>query len=101
MDIHCNNEREITAIDIKLRSFNSTLSGHQLTATISAAFFKTTLLTDAGGVLNISLNAQRSDVVDITIDLRESKKEIHLTFEDIAHFMSAFQEALDSTHLGF
>lgn len=99
IDTHFDDKRNITAIDIKLKLFEEgdkkPLSGHELVATISAAFFKTTLLTDAGKALNIVPNPDRHDIVDLSISLREND----LAFEDIAKFATALQNALDDTSL--
>ena len=99
IDIHCNDHRMITAIEIKLKSFTEedgeALSGHPLIATVSAAFFKTTLLTDVGKSLKTVLNPKRSNVVNLIVTL----KETHLSFEDVARFTEALQKALDETSL--
>ena len=100
IDVHFNDQRKITAIDIKLKSFTTeenreALSGHPLIATVSAAFFKTTLLTDVGKSLKTILNPKRDNVVNLVINLKES----NLTFEDVARFTNALQQALDETSL--
>ena len=99
IDIHCNDQRTITAIEIKLKSFTEedgeALSGHPLIATVSAAFFKTTLLTDVGKSLKTVLNPKRSNVVNLIVTLKETQ----LSFEDVARFTEALQTALDETSL--
>ncbi|MBQ5812058.1 hypothetical protein IIW29_00570 [Candidatus Saccharibacteria bacterium] len=89
----------ITAIEIKLKSFTEedgeALSGHPLIATVSAAFFKTTLLTDVGKSLKTVLNPKRSNVVNLIVTLKETQ----LSFEDVARFTEALQKALDETSL--
>ncbi|MBO4276474.1 hypothetical protein J5868_02120 [Candidatus Saccharibacteria bacterium] len=100
VEYHCNDQRRISAIEIKLKSFNQNekdkvLSGHYLVATISAAFFKTTLLTDSGKSLRTTPNPKRSNIADLFIDLKENS----LTFTDVARFLDAFQKALDETNL--
>ena len=99
IDIHCNDQRTITAIEIKLKSFTEedgeALSGHPLIATVSAAFFKTTLLTDVGKSLKTVLNPKRSNVVNLIVTLKETQ----LSFEDVARFTEALQKALDETSL--
>ena len=101
VDTHYNDQRAITAIDIKLKFFQSNgekpLTGHPLAATISAAFFKTTLLTDAGKSLSIEPNPKRPNIIDLVISFREN----NLTFLDVAKFVDAFQRALDDTNIVF
>jgi hypothetical protein len=102
LDLYYSDQREITAVELKLKSFTDekggeALSGHLLNGTVSAAFFKTTLLTDAGQNLRITPDPDRGHVIDLKINL--SKRD--LTLEDITRFVNAFQEALDNTSLGF
>ena len=101
VDTHCNDQRTITAVDIKLKFFRKngekTLIGHPLAATISAAFFKTTLLTDVGKALSIEPNPNRTEIIDLVISFREN----NLTFLDIAKFIDALQQALDDTNITF
>ena len=99
LDIHCNDRRVITAIEIKLKSFkddHDALSGQSLVATISVAFFKTTLLTDVGKSLEIKMNPKRKNIVDLMINL---EKENDLTLEDVARFSDALQKAIDETKI--
>lgn len=100
VDIHCDDKRKITAVEVKLKSFKNgkTLSGHPLLATVSTAFFKTTLLTDEGQYLKTALDPKRNNIVDLIIPLKQSND---LTLADIANFLDAFQKALDETNLGF
>ena len=101
VEYHLNDKRNISAIEVKLKSFKTidsedkVLSGHYLAATISAAFFKTTLLTDVGKSLRTIPNPNRSNVIDLFIDLKENS----LTYNDVARFLDAFQKALDETNL--
>ena len=97
-NIHYNDARTITAIEIKLKSFNngSALTGHPLVATVSTAFFKTTLLTDVGESLKTTINPNRKNVVDLVVTL---KKDNDLTALDVANFINALQRALDETSL--
>ena len=100
IDTHFNDKRGISALEIKLKSLGNgspKITGHPLVATISAAFFKTTLLTDVGQSLSIEVNPKRSDIVDLTINMRDSD----LTFGDIAKFIEALQKALDETNINF
>ena len=100
VDIHCNDEREITAVEIKVKSFTEkereALSRNLLAATVSAAFFKTTLLADVGKSLKTILDPKRDNVLDLFISLEESSG---LTYRDIANFADALQKALDETSL--
>ena len=97
IDIHCDDDRKITAIEIKLKYVNkedeSVLSGQTLVATVSAAFFKTTLLVDVGKSLKIT-PGKRDDIVNLTVRI-----DGDLKFEDVARFSEALQNALDETKL--
>ena len=103
-DIHCDDERKVTAIDIKLKSIPGTdgiaLFGHQLSATISGAFFKTTIFNDVSKSLGFNRNTDRNDIIDLTISINRDDP-VQLSFQDVANFLKAFQEALDTTDLGF
>ncbi|MBQ9485053.1 hypothetical protein IJU85_03060 [Candidatus Saccharibacteria bacterium] len=100
VEYRCDDQREINALQIKLKSFKSkdednVLTGHYLAATISSAFFKTTLLTDEGKSLKTIPNPKRNNIVDLVIDLKDNK----LSFKDVALFLDAFQKAIDETNL--
>ena len=100
VEYHCNDQRKISALQVKLKFFKSDkedkiLTGHYLAATVSAAFFKTTLLTDEGKSLRTIPNSKRGNIVDLFLDFKENK----LTYTDIAKFLDAFQKALDETNL--
>lgn len=99
VNIHCNDRRKITAVEVKLKSFKEeskpALSGHPLVATVSAAFYNTTLLTDVGKQLITELNPKRTDIVNLTVRL----KETDLAFEDVSKFVEYLQKSLDNTHL--
>ncbi len=100
INIHCDDKRQITAVELKLKSISTEenenlLVGHALVATISAAFFKTTLLADAGKSLETVLNPKRQNIVNLTINIDNE----NLTFVDVGRFAGAFQEALDETKL--
>lgn len=101
VDTHYNDQRVITEVDIKLKFFRSngekTLTGHPLAATISAAFFKTTILTDEGKSVSIIPNPKRPDIINLVISFRENI----LSFSDIAKFIDALQQALDDTSITF
>lgn len=99
-ETHYNDKRKITAIEVKLKYFKNgnqdTVTDHSLVTTVSAAFYKTTLLTDSGRSLNTSINPNRSDIVNLVIFL---KKDNDLTFVDVGRFLDALQKALDETPL--
>lgn len=103
-DIHCDDERKITAIDIKLKSIRGAddiiLLGHQFSATVSGAFFKTTLFNDVSKSLNLNRDTERDDIIDLTISINRDDP-VQLSFQDVANFLEAFQKALDTTDLGF
>ena len=98
VDINCNDQRRITRVEVKVKSSESgdKLSGHPLVATVSAAFYKTTLLADSGTSLQTALNTKRKNVVDLSVTL---KKDNELTFLDVAKFIEALQVALNTTSL--
>ena len=98
VDIHLDDERNITAVEMKLKSLEDNkpeLSGHPLIATVSAAFYKTTLLTDFGKSLTTELNPNRSNIINLTVSLKENT----MTYEDVGKFVDYFQKALDETKL--
>lgn len=101
VNIHCNDDRNITKVELKLKSLTTeenqqnTMVGHILVATVSAAFFKTTLLTDAGRSLETALNPKRQNIVNLTINITND----NLTLADVGRFTDAFQTALDETNL--
>lgn len=101
VNIHCSDDRNITKVEIKLKSFSDTeesenkLVGHTLLATTSAAFYKTTLLADAGKSLETKLNPNRQSIVNLTINITDG----NLTLADVGRFADAFQAALDETKL--
>lgn len=99
VNIHCNDRRKITAVEVKLKSFKEedkpALSGHPLVATVSAAFYKTTLLTDVGKQLITKLNPKRADIIDLIVYLKENS----ITFEDVSKFVEYLQKSLDETNL--
>lgn len=101
-EVCCNDRRAITAIVIKLKFFREEgkqdLYDHALVATVSAAFYRTTLLTDVGESLTTSLNPKRGDIINLKIAIKESAE---LVFADVGNFMVAFQRALDETNLQF
>lgn len=99
VELHCNDQSKVTAIEIKLKSFDTNkedkiLSGHYLAATVSVAFLKTTLLTDSGKSFNMEPNTKRNNVVNLFINLKE-----YLTFTNVANFLNTFQKTLNETNL--
>ena len=94
-DIYYDDNRKITAIEVKLKSFSTnnkpTLVGHQLYATASFAFYQTTLLADVGKDIKTIPCPERNNVVDLVITIKES----NLTASDVARFTDALQRALD------
>ena len=101
LDVYYSDQKEITAIEMKLKSFDDekggALSGHPLNATVSAAFFNTTLLDDAGTNFRLTPDPERGHVIDLKVNF--FKKDLTLT--DVNRFIEAFQNALDNTSLGF
>ena len=98
LNVHYNDTRSITALEIKLKSFENggVLTGQALATTVSMALSQTTLLQDTGKSLKIVLNPKRNNVVDLIITM---KKNNTLTAHDIANFMDHFQKAIDETKL--
>lgn len=102
LDVYYSDQREITAIEMKLKSLENAeggkaLSGHPLNATVSAAFFYTTLLDDAGTNFRLTPDPERGHVIDLKVNF--FKRD--LTLNDVNRFIEAFQKALDTTELGF
>ena len=99
VDIHCDDNREITAVEIKVKSTDDKgkpdLTGHPLVATVSAAFYKTTLLADVGESLMTKINKDRPEIVDLIVNLKENE----ITYVDVAKFVEYLQKALDETQL--
>ena len=97
IEVNCNDKRKVTSISLKLKRFKngSELNEHQLVATVSAAFYKTTLLADAGKALKTALNPKRSDIINLIITFKDN----NLAPQDISNFINAFQNALDETSL--
>ena len=99
VNVHYNDQRRITRVELKLKSLSSEGEtekvGHLLLATVSTAFFKTTLLADAGKSLETALNPKRQNIVNLTINITNED----LTLADVGRFTGAFQEALDETQL--
>ncbi len=96
VEIRNDDNQRITRIGAKLKSIDGLL-GHPLLATIAAAFFKTTLLTDSGDTLQIIPNPDRKDIVDIFVTIKSQG----LTYIDVANFLGAFQKALQETTIQF
>ncbi|MBO4812927.1 hypothetical protein J5491_02140 [Candidatus Saccharibacteria bacterium] len=95
VEVHCDDKRNITAITVKVKYFKEKLEPHEFVAVVSAAFYKTTLLSDAGKSLKTQLNPKRHDVIDLIVTL----KRTDMTQVDVGKFLEAFQEALDETKL--
>lgn len=96
VDVNCNDARKITSLELKLKFIETEtdkLNSHIFTAQISMAFFKTTLLEDAGKCLKIIANPKRPCIINMVIDLEKD----NLTCHDVANFLEAFQKALDET----
>ena len=96
LDIHFNDERKITAIDVKLKAVPEEKANedrHNLVARVSAAFFATTLFTNDGASLKTTPNPKRNDNVDLFISMKEN----NLSFDDVAKFISYFQKELDNS----
>ena len=98
VDIHFDDQRKMTAIEIKVKSVSKEdmLSGHPLVSTTSAAFYETTLLADVGEHLETAINPNRNNVVNLKVVLKDDND---LTYEDVGNFLNSFQSALDQTSL--
>lgn len=98
-ETHYNDERKITAIEVKVKSVaeegKESLVGNSLWGTVSDAFYKTTLLSDVGTSLRTVPNQNRKDIVDLIVDIKDDT----LSRNDVANFVNAFQKALDETSL--
>ena len=96
VNIHCDDIRNITALEIKLKSCpeEAVNVDHQhLVARISAAFHSLRLFAEYGKTLKTEMNPKRTDVVNLNVTFWENR----LTFKDITGFIDAFQEALDNS----
>ena len=99
IDVHCSDDKKITALELKIKNIaeegKPLLDEQYLLATVSAAFYKTTLLADVGKSFRTITNSRRRNIVDIIIVLKKNNFSIN----DVANVVHAFQEALDSTSL--
>ena len=95
IEVHLDDQRRITALEIKIKSEKDSVTGNSLLATVSTAFYETTLLVDEGRSLKTILDKKRKNVVDLIIDLEGSNIEL----EDVANFIKAFEKAIDKTEL--
>ena len=100
VNVHYDDRRNITALEVKLKSLKDSgdekaLLKESLNATVFAAFFKTTFLAAEGKSLTIKANPKRGNVVDLRIALKENS----LRLQDIINFIEAFQTELDTTSL--
>ena len=94
LNVHCDDNRRVTALEIKLKSIPEEVeneNSQHLVARVSAAFFATTLLADAGKSLRTTLNPKRRNVVNLHVVFREN----NLSFDDVTKFINAFQCELD------
>lgn len=98
VEIHCNDQRMVTSMEIKLKSINpdgQENNDPMLITTASAAFSRTTLYEDVGKSIKIEKDKKRNNIVDIFIDLDENSLSTH----DISNFLDAFQRELDNFQL--
>lgn len=98
VNVHYNDARNITALEIKLKSLEKSgvLIGQALVTTVSMALSQTTLLQDTGKNLKIVIDPKRNNIVDLIITM---KKNNTLTAHDVANFQDHFQKAIDETKL--
>ncbi len=95
VEVYCDDKRNITAVAVKVKHFGEKIEPHAFVATVSAAFYRTTLLSDVGKSLKTELNPKRHDVVDLIVTLKKNSiKQV-----DVGNFLEAFQNALDETNL--
>ena len=95
INVHCDDERKITALDIKLKSCPEeavNASNQHLIARVSAAFYSLRLFAECGKNIKMELNPKRQDIVNLHVTFWENK----LLFRDVATFIDSFQEALDN-----
>ena len=94
IDVHCDDERKITALEIKLKSCPEeavNASNQHLIARVSAAFCSLRLFAEHGKNIKMEINPKRPDILNLDIIFWENKLE----FKDVARFIEAFQKALD------
>ena len=94
-DVNCDDEENITAIEVKIKvvSKDESLMRHLVTHVYNA-FSNTTLLDDVGDGIEIQRNNERKDIVDLKVKLK--KDDINtMTDEDAARFITALRKALN------
>ena len=99
-ETHYNDQRKITAIEVKVKSIaekeGENLTNNSLWATVSDAFYETTLLLDVGTSLRTVPNKNRKNIVNLIVDIDDDNA---LKRNDVSNFIDAFQKALDNTNL--
>ena len=93
--VNLDDDSNITSIELKFKHIKT---GHEecqlqypLLTTISMAFCKPTLLKDVGKAFKLAINPRRKDIVNMTINLKQSQ----LSNVDVGKFIAYFQEVLD------
>ena len=95
INVHCDDERKITALEIKLKSCPEeavNANNQHLIARVSAAFYSLRLFAEYGKNIKMELNPKRQDIINLHVTFWENR----LTFRDVAQFTDSFQEALDN-----
>ncbi len=96
VNIHCDDERHITTLEIKLKSCPQEQvneNSQHLVARVSAAFHALELLPEYGRELKTILNPKRRNIVNLIVALNNND----LSFYSISKFIDAFQEELDKS----
>ena len=95
VNTHFDDNREITALEVKLKYIeeDGERQNQYLIAIVCKAYYNTTLLPDVTEKLNISTNPKRTEIVNLSIKLKEN----NMAITDIADSISALQRTLDET----
>ena len=98
-EIYWDDKRNITAIEIKLKSLTAKEENdenyvHRLVAIISSAFHQTTLFADVGGSCSFSKNKQRPEIVNAQVSIEKP-----LSRMDVVRFIETFQKNIDESKL--
>ena len=97
VDFHFDDNRKITAIEVKLKSCPQEEVNEErqhLVARISAAFYSLDLFSDYGKTMQTNLDANRKDIVDIFVTL---EKDNNLSLVELANYVTELQQELDKS----
>lgn len=91
VEVKCNNDGDITAINMKFRKKGDKPKEANIPAIIASALAKTTFISDTGNKgLTFKQNGNRKEIFDLTIKIGSKG----LTFKDVGTFIDYFKEKL-------